>query len=83
MEVKEIVKKYLEDNGFDGLFFPGECGCMKDELMPCENMCADCEAGYLINEDTPGIDKEKYNFEEYTFYIVREKPCSSQTSNSK
>ena len=34
MTVKEIVKEYLEKNGYDGLC--GEnCGCGLDDFMPC------------------------------------------------
>ena len=48
MSVKEIVKKYLENNGYDGLYNE-ICGCQNSDLMPC--CCEgieDCEAGYKI-----------------------------------
>ena len=48
MTVREIIKKYLEENGFDGLYNPGECACKKDDLMPCS--CDDmenCKPGYF------------------------------------
>lgn len=55
MNVKEIVAKYLKDNGFDGL--AGDiCGCfLKDrfssgetssDIMPCDGPCGECEPGY-------------------------------------
>ena len=47
MTVKEIVKKCLEDNGFDGLYSPGECACVIKDLLPCDNAYVDCEAGYI------------------------------------
>jgi len=34
MTVKEIVKEYLEKNGFDGLCSEN-CGCGLDDFMPC------------------------------------------------
>jgi hypothetical protein len=47
MSVKEIVKTYLESNGFDGLYSSGECGCIISDLMPCGTESAlDCLAGY-------------------------------------
>lgn len=46
MNVKEIVKKYLKDNGYDGLFMCGECACKLDDLAPCCGTMADCQAGY-------------------------------------
>ena len=51
VNVKNIVKKYLKDNGYDGLFCD-ECGCLLDELMPCDcTDITDCEPGY--RHDTP------------------------------
>jgi hypothetical protein len=47
--IKEIVKKYLEDNGFDGLFNPGECSCENEDLTPCQSPNEDtCSAGYKV-----------------------------------
>ena len=50
MTVKEIVKAYLDANGFDGLFSDdGDCACQKDDLAPCggcDNIM-DCGPGYL------------------------------------
>jgi hypothetical protein len=46
MTGKEIIKEYLEKNGFDGLYID-DCGCDKSNLMPCESDgCMHCEAGY-------------------------------------
>ena len=47
MNVYDIVKKYLIDNGYDGLY-TDDCGCLVDDLMPCSG-CGDiinCQAGY-------------------------------------
>ena len=46
MDVREIIKKYLIDNGFDGLFDPDECACEIADLMPCGEYCGSCEPGY-------------------------------------
>lgn len=43
--VKEIVKEYLEKNGYDGLSRDC-CGCDFDDLMDCDNPEYDCKAGY-------------------------------------
>jgi hypothetical protein len=38
MDAKEIIKKYLKENKFDGLANrDGECGCGLDDLGPCCN----------------------------------------------
>ncbi|MBE3109349.1 MAG: hypothetical protein IMZ46_02375 [Acidobacteria bacterium] len=35
MTIKEIVEKYLRENGYEGL--AGEdCGCTLDDLFPCD-----------------------------------------------
>lgn len=45
---QEIIKIYLENNGFDGLYnSTAECGCLLDDLMPCENPSPNCQAGYM------------------------------------
>lgn len=45
MKVKEIIKKYLIENGYDGLY-GDDCGCDLDDLIPCDNDCSMCEPGY-------------------------------------
>jgi hypothetical protein len=50
VDVKEIVKKYLEDNGYGGLCnCEGDCGCTLDDLMPCYAEGVEhCQAGYRV-----------------------------------
>ena len=49
MTVYEIVKKYLKDNGCDGLC-TDDCGCHLDDLMPCcEFSLIHCVPGYEIS----------------------------------
>jgi hypothetical protein len=45
MNVLEIIKLYLESNGFDGLT-NDECGCGLDDLVPCESDCSMCCPAY-------------------------------------
>lgn len=45
MNVKDIVKKYLEFFEYDGLAgkcYNEGCGCGLNDLMPCENASPDC-----------------------------------------
>ena len=49
--IKEIVTKYLEVNGFDGLYLEdlGDgCGCRLPDLFPCSEGFSpeECIAGY-------------------------------------
>lgn len=54
MNVRDIVEKYLRDNGYDGLYedegaYASEvCCCTLDDLMRCGNVGQQCEcvAGY-------------------------------------
>ena len=47
MTVREIIKQYLDTNGFDGLYSAdGECACLKDELCLCDENCMGCLPGY-------------------------------------
>ncbi len=45
MRVKEIVKEYLKQHGFDGLY-NDQCGCEVDDLAPCSEFGWDCKPGY-------------------------------------
>lgn len=49
LTVKEIVRKHLEREGFDGLFnTEGECACLCGDLAPCGTMNELCEEGYRV-----------------------------------
>lgn len=34
--IKEFLLEHCEKNGFDGLYNPGECACLVDDLAPCD-----------------------------------------------
>ncbi len=46
MTVKEIIKEYLEQNGFDGLYNE-DCGCHIDDLFCCGNNGEECQPGKI------------------------------------
>ena len=55
--VKEIIVKFLDDNGFDGLVNGDiECGCSKLELAPCRSDCMGCEPAYISKTPQDGFD---------------------------
>lgn len=57
--VIEMVKRYLIDNGFDGLYNEDlECGCEINDLEPCDALQSNCKAGYKHQGD-----------KEYDFFI--------------
>ena len=44
--VKDIIKEYLERNGYDGLFYD-DCGCYLEDLVPCGENFEWCKTGYV------------------------------------
>jgi len=71
MEIKDIVKDWLEENGYSGLFHDsGECACTTDDLMPCDCPCHECEAGYVVT--VAGDDGEE------SFRVQKTKPQTTE-----
>lgn len=71
MEIREIVKDWLEENGYTGLCDTyGECACTLDDLMFCDCPAITCKAGYITEEI--GDDGEK------GFRIQRSKPQTTE-----
>lgn len=69
MRCIEVIKEYLEKNGFDGLYNnDNECGCELPDLAPCMNDISQCEVGYkiIVPEDVKG-------YVDYDFYISNSK----------
>jgi len=58
MDIQEIVETYIRENGFDGLYIPGECGCAVDDLFPCggDGNVLECEAGYRSEDESSEYD---------------------------
>ena len=61
MNAKEIVRRWLNRNGYDGLYCR-ECGCHVSDLMPCDESCARCSAGYarIAADGEPVICSRKH-----------------------
>ena len=51
MTIKEIVRTYLDEHGYDGLYLEDTCACLKDDLMPCDEPGSECEPGYKMPGD--------------------------------
>lgn len=45
--VKDILIKWLKDNGYDGLCNSFDCGCGLDDIVPCNSNCMDCVPAYV------------------------------------
>lgn len=66
MAVIKWTKEYLEDEGFDGLVWPGICSCENIDLRPCEDQNEDCRPGYLVKCD--GCDEYSHCLSEDKLY---------------
>jgi hypothetical protein len=52
MNCLEIIYKYLEDNGYDGLTnINGECACDLSNIGPCGENLSSCQPGYKVSCD--------------------------------
>jgi hypothetical protein len=52
MTVANIIETWLKENGYDGLYCPGECACKIGDLIPCDSEGAlNCEPGVRQSED--------------------------------
>lgn len=56
--VEEIVREYLEENGFDGLWNECDCACSLKDLFCCTCVGTECRAGYF----QPIEDDSEYDF---------------------
>ena len=48
MNVTKIIQEWLINNGYHGLYSPGECSCDADDLFPCGYFSTDCEPGHKM-----------------------------------
>jgi hypothetical protein len=77
MNVREIVATYLAQHGYDGLF-NNDCGCLCDDLGPCDNGPMDtCQPGYRVACKRGDCDECAWwacdGFLEGTWRVQREK----------
>lgn len=71
MTLKEIVREYLKEHGYDGLFSEADCACLADDLFPCDSPRDDCQPGHRLPCDCGDHDFHIGVKEE------EEKKCSS------
>ncbi|MBD3197995.1 MAG: hypothetical protein GF317_23295 [Candidatus Lokiarchaeota archaeon] len=63
MTCKDIVIKYLKDNGYDGLA-SNVCGCNIEDFNACDETFENCKPGYETEDETG----------EFSYIITTEKP---------
>lgn len=74
--VREILIKWLKQNGFDGLASSSgdPCGCGLKDIAPCWTCPMDCYPAYrhIATEDDPERGIEKGD----TYYSTKPKPAA-------
>ena len=77
--VKEIVKAYLKEHGYDGLrsYF---CGCDFEVLMDCDSCGGNCEPGYkwMSCDKCPDVEDCAIRIDEPDWCIRPDKPERSK-----
>ena len=68
MTIQEIIKRFLLENKYDGLF-NDDCACENADLFPCSQVDVSCEAGFKVPCDCGDHD----------FHIARKALSSSPT----
>lgn len=64
LDVMDIVRKYIDDNGYDGLINPDDgCSCDKDKLFPCCEYFGGCIPGYSVEVTEENVDEINANIE--------------------
>ena len=88
-KVIEIVKSYLVANGFDGLVqVDAECGCLCDDLAPCQSDYGQCEPGYRGAHEDGGLlddwaeDWAMYRTKERALESVEKAKANRKTPNA-
>ena len=83
MTVKDIIKQYLIDNGFDGLCNPDhDCACSIGELF-CDYECRpDCQPAYYRTVTQEDMDNPDFDLD-YEYEIGTEFFSTKKQEESK
>lgn len=60
MNAIQIIETWLKENGYDGLYEPGECGCEIGDLCHCIEYFGGCLAGYKQPREKRG--EKRFDF---------------------
>ena len=76
MNTRDIIEKWLRDNGCDGLCCD-DCGCGVDDLMPCEpnEGITLCVAARFVEYDSPECNSRVDDLEGDCFGCRGVDPC--------
>ena len=76
MNIKTIIKEYMEANGYDGLYSPDyDCACAIYDQRPCDENCLDCEVGYQNDCKSCTQKADCDNRIDDTDFMVRDVKC--------
>lgn len=77
MNVRKILKRWLKDNGYDGLCNQLQCGCTIDDMGPCNVPLLCCKPGYKGAAPSGEID----GHEKGVYWIYENKAEAEQSLN--
>ncbi len=71
-DVRDIVKRWLKENGYHGLYSDGgECACQLSDLQPCGENFSDCIPGIKKTWDELTEDQQVHCESGCDFYIIK------------
>jgi hypothetical protein len=86
MDVIDIVKEYVKNNGFDGLYNCNlECGCVLDDFCNCGDLRMECEAVYRHESAEtcpPDCDMDCFSNKNFDVYNCDKKSINKEESNA-
>ena len=76
MDVKQILSKWLTENGFQGLYNADvRCGCDVDDLNPCGDCAMECKPAYKT-KCNPNCESKCDAFDEKATCYTTVKPVT-------
>ena len=71
MDILDIVKDYLKENQYDGLYnSDGECACELSDFRPCGESFCECKPGIKKTYDELLENQKEHSDGACDFYIV-------------
>ena len=81
LTVRDILRQWLEANGYGGLYDDNECGCAVDNLIPCDGPCYPCHPGY--KGPSPGPELDTQSLQPLPFWIYGTKEAVAEAETDK
>jgi hypothetical protein len=74
MSIKEYIIEKLKEDGYGGLYLPGECGCSLEDFALCGDDFLECKPGYLRKCENCDEKSCSFRDREETSYCIHPEP---------